>query len=316
MQAAGTDTLCDEPTSRAASRHFSFAEGTLLTVKGKQAPLLVHRLQQRIEASPRPSSPHSTIFERDTECQALSDAMERLAIGQGGVVMIEAEPGAGKSLLLNHASDVATHRGHAAFSGAGQSIERETSYFAFRSILAQVLGLDEAAKREPAAAARRVVTALQGSPLLARAAVLEDIIPLDLLAFGQGEAVAPTSRREVVADIVAALLTEAIKTTGVVITIDDMHWIDPSSAHLVSALTRRLPSLLICLATRPLGSEAGTHVRTLVGLTHTRLPLRRLAIASTAELIRAVLGVKAVSHRVVEFVQSRTEGLPLFAEQW
>ena len=69
-------------------------------------------------------------------------ALRALEGGTGGLVMVEGEPGIGKSRLLADLLERAHARGVRSLTGAGDAIEQATPYHAWRPIFAQLIGLD------------------------------------------------------------------------------------------------------------------------------------------------------------------------------
>jgi predicted ATPase len=57
------------------------------------------------------------LLERDFEVSALEPARDELSRGRGGVVVVEAAAGLGKTTLLKHASELALRAGFAGRPG-------------------------------------------------------------------------------------------------------------------------------------------------------------------------------------------------------
>jgi adenylate cyclase len=312
MQMGDAAILCDEHTAGAAGEHFQFEPAIAVQVKGKPRPMLARRLLGRIE-QPRRLPDRSAIFGRQAEREVLDDCVDRLEAGEGSFVVVEAEPGAGKSCLLSYLWDLAASRGHRVLVGAAEAVEQQTSYYVFRAILRQ--SFERAGVQLSAADMGGAVTQLlHGSPLAEHAAILEDIIPLGLPKPTRAPQLSTAARRDFIAELTAELLCRQAASPTVLL-IDDVHWIDPSSAHLLGSLSRLLPGLLVAMTSRLLDANTPTHVRALVASRGQRLTLGRLDGASIAGILRETLGAATVPQRLVRFVQARAEGLPLYAEQ-
>ena len=80
---------------------------------------------------------------RVAELEQFDRLLDALAERRGRPVIIEGEPGIGKSRLIGEFIRRARHRGMAVRSGAAESVERSTAYYAWRPILARLLGIDD-----------------------------------------------------------------------------------------------------------------------------------------------------------------------------
>jgi class 3 adenylate cyclase len=312
MQMANGEVLACDSTAAAAKDRFDFAEPFMATMKGQRALAPVHRLLGR--RAPRPVGYIGAgLYGRDTEVALLGDFLDRLRGDSGRLAVIEGEPGAGKSRLLAHVGTLARQRGRAIFIGAAQSIEQETSYFAFRQVLAQLLGGEPDQELEVSAATRRLRSLLNGSPLAQRAEALTDLLTLDLAMLDGSERLTGAARRGAIASLLAHLL-EATPTRAVVL-LDDAQWLDASSVRLLETLLHRVPGLLAVAGARPLEPHARPELRAFLRASPVQARLERLNQASIGELIRTTLGGATVPRRLVEHIHTRSEGLPLFAEQ-
>ncbi|MGY4314069.1 putative ATPase [Bradyrhizobium sp. JR3.5] len=98
----------------------------------------------------------------------------------------------------------------------------------------------------------------------------------------------------------------------VLIVIEDVHWIDPTSLDLVDRLVARVANIAVLLVAtfRP------EFQPTWVGQPHvTMLPLSRLGRRDSAGIIRSITKEKALPSAIVEQIVSHTDGVPLFIEE-
>src|SRR5206468_11615651 len=96
MQAADEAILCDAATHRAAQAHLRFQALPTILVKGKADPVAVYR---PIEPA-RTVDGLATMVGRTGERTTLAERLRALQGGTAGLVVVEGEPGIGKSRLL------------------------------------------------------------------------------------------------------------------------------------------------------------------------------------------------------------------------
>jgi DNA-binding CsgD family transcriptional regulator len=175
------------------------------------------------------TTPH--LLERDAELSRLADALAQARDGSGSLVLLEGPAGAGKSTLLAEA--VSSADGLRVLRAAGSEQEREFAFGAVRQLFEPVLGAASAARR---------------ARLLAGAAGPAERI------------VQPSSVESGVADVgfvadhaLYWLTANLADEDPLLLVVDDMHWVDESSARAVGHLARRLADLPIALivAMRP-----------------------------------------------------------------
>ena len=130
----------------------------------------------------------------------------------GAALLVTGEPGVGKTVLLNAASEAASTVGMRVLRAAGVQFEAETSFSALNQVLLPLLG---------------------GVPQLP--AVQRDALNV-ALGFGEG---APP-KRLVVSNAALMLLREAASTRPLLVIVDDLPWLDRASAGVLSVVARRL----------------------------------------------------------------------------
>ena len=98
----------------------------------------------------------------------------------------------------------------------------------------------------------------------------------------------------------------------VLVIVEDLHWIDPSTLELLSLLIDQVASTRLCLmlTARPEFHPPWTMVAHLTALT-----LRRFAPAQVTRLASQMAGNKALPAAVLEEVVRKTDGVPLFVEE-
>ncbi len=312
MEMAKGEVLVCEATAAAAANRFDFGEPTAVYFKGETAPTQVRRLLGR--RASRPAGVAGVeLFGRSAEAGRLAELFDRPLASQGTLAVIEGEPGGGKSRLLTHAETLARQRGYVVFLASAQSIEQETTYFVFRQVLAQLLGGEPGQEQAPPGSEQRLIALFDGDPLLQRAEALTELLPLDPAVLGGTERPTGAGRRTAIGDILTLLLRRS--GSRAVLILDDAHWLDRSSAGLLTTLLPRLPGLIVVAATRPLYADASPELRALLRAGSLQMSLGRLDRVAIEQLVRANLGGAAATSRFVDHVVARSEGLPLHAEQ-
>ena len=202
---------------------------------------------------------------RDHELSRLISCVADATAGHGQAVLIEGEPGIGKSMLVRVACAAAADRGCQVFWGAGDELGQALPLLPI---------LDGLRVREPSANPRQetIIALLRGE-----------------VASGHGEDV-PTA----LAEQLLALVRELCTAVPMVLVVDDLQWADQASVTLwerLSRSARHLPLLLIGMM-RPVPQRED-----LLALRHTadlaaRFQLGGLPGESVTELVETLAGGK------------------------
>jgi len=206
---------------------------------------------------------------RAHERAALDGALDALAAGASRVVLVEGEPGIGKSRLLADLAERTSERGWTALGARASEFEADLPYALWTEALDRQLS--ELGDR------RLARLGLADAPALA--AVLPNLVP--------DPATADRHRtHRALRDLVERLAA----TRPLVLCLDDVHWADPSSADALAALVRRPPAAPVLLAVSArTGQAPATLVAALADALRddraVALALRPLSEAEAAELV-------------------------------
>ena len=166
-----------------------------------------------------PVTSAGVLFGRDSQMALLTGLLKEVALGHGSSVLIEGEPGIGKSALVRAAVAEAPQAGCQVCWGAGDELGQALPLVPF---------LDGLRVREPSANPRRntIVRLLRGE------------IPAD-----RG-----TDVPAALAEQLLALVAEQAAVRPTVLVVDDLQWADPASITLWGRLARsarQMPLLLV-----------------------------------------------------------------------
>ncbi len=210
-----------------------------------------------------PVTPAGALVGRDSTLTLLIGMIREVSLGRGGSVLIEGEPGIGKSALVRAAAAEAPDAGCQVFWGAGDELGQALPLLPF---------LDGLRVREPSPNPRRetIVRLLRGEVTADRGADVPAVLAEQLLA----------------------LVTEQCAVRPVVLVIDDLQWADQASVILWGRLARsagQMPLLLVGMMRPAPQREDLLALRRAVG-DGTRLQLDGLTGEAVTDLVTALAG--------------------------
>jgi class 3 adenylate cyclase/tetratricopeptide (TPR) repeat protein len=302
MQAAkgGPEILCDEETTRASRGCFEFEALPPRSLKNIEGLVPLFRPLREV-----PSCGESrTTIGRTVERSMLLARLGALREGRGAVVVIEGEPGIGKSRLVAGLVDQARSRGVATLIGGGDSIERSTPYHAWRPVFQSLLG-----EADP------IAWLVDDPEALALAPLLNAVLPLDLPENARTAPMAGQVRLDNTNDLLLRLLRRGSASRPTLLVLDDAHWLDSASSSLALQVARGMGEALLVVASRPSDSAFTDQYQSLIQVADDILRLGNLSSEDALALARDRLGVVALPGDVEELILRRAQGNPLYCEE-
>ena len=312
------EILVDEATVHAARNRIGVTDRGTVILRGHATAVHVYAVERESGfATWGPArSTGGPLVGRVEEQRVLRDAIETCsATGHGAVVLLEGEAGIGKSRLLAEAEEAARA------AGLAWTWVENVSYgggepFRFARVLAQALADENGT--DSGSFARRMLFTADMDPALARrygGAVAAIAREAEFSGWEAEASHVPDDPSEVVAalqEVAHRYIDRVIETAGPrVIVIDDLHWIDQSSAAMVDLLVERssaIPLVLLCAmrpGPPPAWADAG-HVR--------RLRVGGLRESESGQLATNIARA-ALDAGDARRIHERTGGNPLFVTE-
>ncbi len=316
MTASASGILCDERTKDAARDAFDVSPHPMLQGKGQAEPVNAFS-PFRKTAPARPGNFDGLPVGREAERKLLDQRIDALLDTRGGFFLVRGEAGIGKSHLASYAAAQAARRGIRVLTTAASAIECATPYFTWRRILTQLVLGD--APFDEARARAAIVRLLQGMDrLLSWMPLLNDLLPLRIAEHSVSTQITGAARADAMRTLLSVLLEREAAGRPTLLVIDDLHWIDESSASVIGAALRSVPNLLVLANSRALDQSAEPVVRDLVSEAERNaqtIELDALSRQAVAQLAARKLDVVAVPDELAEFVFARTGGNPFYSEE-
>jgi class 3 adenylate cyclase len=314
--AAPDTVVLSAATLRLVQGYFTYQDLGVQSLKGVAAPLPVYRIlgesgvQSRLEAVvPSRLTP---LVGREEEVALLQQRWAQAKTGQGQVVLLSGEAGIGKSRLVQVLKEHVAHEPHARIEWRGSSYHRQSALYPVIVHLHRLLQWRE--DETPQEKLYKLETTLAASGLVLPEVVplLAALLSLPLPAHSPALALTPQRQRQKTLETLLTWLYAEAKRQPVLMIVEDLHWIDPSTLELLSLLIDQGASAQLCLVltARPEFRPPWSMVAHLTALT-----LRRFAPAQVTRLAAHVAGDKALPPTVLEEVVRKTDGVPLFVEE-
>jgi predicted ATPase/class 3 adenylate cyclase len=310
MSRAGIGEIyaADAVLARARTRYETHALPPLV-VKGKQRPVVAHRVGAALSGNAGTARIDLPFAGRETEISALLQALADARGGRGGCWEIRGEAGIGKSRLM--AELIARAEATTVVGAACDLYHTATPYAPFRRILRQLAGIADDADPVAAGAslldvvARAAPSLLPWTPLVA--AVVDARVPSSPEVDALDAKFRKAQQDEYTARLIAALVPRAL-----LLVIEDVHLMDDASSGLFNELAKicmERPWLVVTTA-RP-SDEATTAVP---DEAH-RLDLRPLSSDAVDAMVKLATDDVPLPPHELALLARRAGGNPLFVHE-
>ena len=307
--------LATEAFARLTEGQLHFKPLGVTAIKGLAEPADVFQLidaeptRKRFQAS---SGRGLTRFVgRQAEMSTLRNALDRTRAGHGQVVAVIGEPGTGKSRLFYEFLDSDLTRGCFTVETGAVSYGKLNAFSPIRDLVKAYCQIDD--RDGPTRIDEKLNNRILGLDENLRAVLpaLRSLldIPVKDADWGRLE---PAQRRQQILEGVKRLLIRQSQAQPLIVSFENLHWIDAQTQAFLDSLIESLPNaaiLLICNY-RPEYQHAWSN-RTY----YTQLRLDPLSRESAQELLRVLLGDDPSLQALTRLLIERTDGNPLFLEE-
>jgi class 3 adenylate cyclase/tetratricopeptide (TPR) repeat protein len=308
--------MVTEQTGRLAAGFFDFLDQGEQHLKGASLPVRVFELRGRGPIRSRLERSRARVFSRfvgrTPELALLERARREAQSGRPQVILITAEPGAGKSRLCHEF--VERSRGLELHYARALSHGRMLPFHAIVELARGLFGVDEdASAADVRGAVGRALVSAQSADPIALAFWLELLgAPDPALAPSEVE---PEARRTRLFRSLRDLIQARARRELTLLWVEDLHWLDPASDAALAMLTgwllapERADSRVLLLAT------ARPEYRPAWPARAERLWLAPLAPEDSSTLLDDWLGSDPGLGPLRARIEDRARGNPLFAEE-
>ena len=324
MSAAGDGILCDQATVAAVGHRADFEAPVAMSVKGWSDKVATYVPISVDRGRARRRDGIGRLAGRKNEVATVERCLDAITAGDNRLLILEGEPGVGKSRLVADLLARAHARGFATMLADADAMQQATPYFAWRRCMSALVEMDHADGWTAEQRREHVLGRLDADDRSSGLApLLSNVLPVEFPDTEVTRAMAGDDRsystRQLVTRLIRSELAAAAardqRANPVVLVLEDAHWFDSASWDVAIELSGLLTSLLIVVATRPMESPSPG----LLKLTEDKLVdavrVEALSADETCEMICDRLGVDSIPSALASLVTERAEGNPFFSEE-
>jgi class 3 adenylate cyclase/tetratricopeptide (TPR) repeat protein len=308
-------TYVTEDTFKLTEGFFRFEALGEKKIKGKEEPIRVYQViapsarRTRFDVSAERGL--TPLVGRERELELLLDGFERAKARKGQAFSIISEAGVGKSRLLYEFRKAVANEDVNFLGGKSLSYSRSIPYHPVIDMLMSNFDIQEGEGeqeiREKVKMGLKLIGADEASTLPYLLELLSakdsgiDKIPMS-----------PEAKKNRIIEALKRILLKGSEIRPLVMTFEDLHWIDKSSEDVVRNHLESIPGsrVLLIFTYRPEFVQTwGTKSY------HSQVMLNRLSNRESLMMVSHLLGTEELDKDLEEFILEKTEGVPFFIEE-
>jgi class 3 adenylate cyclase/tetratricopeptide (TPR) repeat protein/ABC-type cobalamin/Fe3+-siderophores transport system ATPase subunit len=287
------------------------------SLKGISHPVQAWRVDGLAETESRferaTGSRLTPMIGRGAECEALLQLWKGASEGIGELAVVSGEPGIGKSRLIKALRTELKPQSCEILSLQCSPFHINTPLAPEIERLKRAAGMREDDRANVSASKlrallRRAVSdpedTMRYYGALLSIPACEGYEPADL---------ASPSERERLFEVMIRTLIAASRNRPVLMVAEDVQWIDPTSIELVQRIMKRIASERVLLV---ITHRSDYDLTWLTGPSLRKVVLSKLGSDECADVVAAVAGDAAIPAKLIRMIVERTDGVPLFIEEF
>ena len=306
--------LVSERTRQLAGNQFVYEEAAIGALKGFAEPVRAWRIVGERRGQSRFGARHtglSAFIGREREVELLLERWRQAASGEGQVVLLSGEAGIGKSRIVEALRERITDPNFRHLRYQCSPYHVGSPFYPVIQQLEFAAGLspeDDADTRlEKLAALLRLSAATPET-----VALLAGLLAIPTGGRYPSMQLAPQAYRAALLQALVNTLEGLAASHPMLFFVEDLHWIDPSTAEMFERIIDRFSALPVLLV----ATYRPDYVPQWTSYPHcTVLTLNRLSRESCARLITETASGRSLPVELVEQIIARTDGVPLFVEE-
>jgi class 3 adenylate cyclase len=308
--------LVTAATHRLVSGLFLVEERGAHQLKGVPAPVVLFQVAQpsgvRSKLAVAAARGLTPFVGRENERQLLASRFEQAREGKGQVALLVGEPGIGKSRLAHVLHEDLAGVPHTWLECGGTPYFANTPFYALTELLRQFFAWRENDSVEVRVAALTRALENAGLDVIEALPLVAPLLDLPVPEGYPPQLVVPEVAGKRLVAMIAAWVFGIARLQPLVILLEDLHWVDPSTLELTELLVEQgaTAPLLLLFTARPEFTP-----RWALRAHHTQLTLNRLPRRDAREMVTHVAARAALPAEVADVVVTRTDGVPLFVEE-
>jgi class 3 adenylate cyclase/tetratricopeptide (TPR) repeat protein len=322
LERDGIAILCDRATYESTKERAEFITLPPQRMKGRSELVDVFHPLREKKGSVRAQT---ELIGRKEEKSLLVSAIQELQRGTPfQAIVLHGEAGIGKSRLMDELVHQAQASQVKVFSGAADPIEKSNLYFAWRAVFSRLFDIEELISKPQLNDDDRFmildkVTAKLNSLDAERSRyvpLLNVVLPISLPENEFTSAMTSEVRGGNIRDLLVRLLQAEATQSAIMITLEDLHWLDSASWILLADVYQKVRPLLLAVNTRPLSRPVQPQFKELAERAETQfVKLDMMSLEDVEQLVCQRLGVRVVPSEVGKLIRGKSEGHPFFAEE-
>jgi class 3 adenylate cyclase/tetratricopeptide (TPR) repeat protein len=314
--AASGEILVGPATYAQTKAFFNFEHLEPAALKGKAEPLRIFKVlsPRQVSRKIRLSCGLSTgLIGRKAEQARLENIFSQLKDGQGNILSVCGNAGAGKSRLVEefkaglNLEEIRWLEGHAS------AYTQNTPYSLFIDLLTRTFQIQEG---DSAARVRdKVKDGIEG--LVGRQlGVVPYVAELFSLSYSDEDEASPENWKEQLFKAVKEIFTALAARRPTIVCLEDLHWADPSSLELIRFLFSDFSYSLIFLCIfRPRLTLLSDQQISILADSYQEIRLQDLLPDEAQDMIKALLKTEKIPAELKRFIREKVEGNPFYLEE-
>ena len=265
--------------------------------------------ESRFEA--RHAAGWSSLVGRTAELELLRSRWRQIVDGEGRVVVISGEAGIGKSHLVHALQERLADESHQQVRFFCSPYHRTSALFPICSYFERAAAFQDDEPVGDRLDKLNELLAPSGAHS-EQVGLVAELLGLPTLGRYRPPELTPQQRKEKIFEVALSHVLSLSSRQPVMVLFEDVHWIDPTSLELLTALIERTQNariLVLITARSEFDAPWARHAHV------TTLSLPRLSRREGAALVGEITGAKVLPSLVFNQILDRADGVPLFLEE-